>query len=65
MEGNDSVHHSFFGRFRTKLTLLVLLPVFGALGLAWERNFEHRRAEKERVVHEIKAVSHPGDAERA
>jgi signal transduction histidine kinase len=57
MERKDSLIHFLFGKFRTKLMLLVLLPVLGALGLALERNFEHRRTEKAQVVQEIGSIS--------
>ena len=57
MGKTDSVSHSIFGRFRTKLAVLVLLPMLPALALALQRNFEKRRSEKARILHEITSVS--------
>jgi signal transduction histidine kinase len=47
----------FFGSFRTKLMVLVLLPAIPAFALAMQRNFDQRKSEKNQVVHEISAIS--------
>ena len=57
MGKTDSVSHSILGKFRTKLIVLVLLPVLPALALALQRNFDQRRAEKQGILHEITSVS--------
>jgi signal transduction histidine kinase len=57
MENNARLSRFLFGKFRTKLMLLVLLPVIAALALALQRNFDQRRTEKARVISEIGAIS--------
>ena len=48
---------SFFGLFRIRLLLLVLVSVTPALGLVFLSNFQQRRAEKARVCEGALAIS--------
>lgn len=48
----------FFGGFRTKLFLLVLILVLPAFGLVIYSNFEQRRLEKDRVRQGVMALAH-------